>query len=62
MLAILGNGMDHLGVYNFYQTAIRAILLLVVVVLDAFYAMRLKERVSRRAIAGRTSKKPLEAS
>ncbi len=52
-LAVLGNGMNLLGVYNFYQIAIRALLLLVVVVLDAFYVQRLKERVSRRAIAGR---------
>jgi ribose transport system permease protein len=49
-LAILVNGMDLLAVNSFYQTAVRAILLLIVVVLDAFYALRLKERVSRRAI------------
>lgn len=49
-LAILSNGMNLMGVVNFYQLAIRAILLLVVVVLDAFYTTQLRERMTQSAV------------
>lgn len=63
-LAVLGNGMALLAVPTFYQTAIRALLLIVIVVLDASYALRLKQNVSARAVgAGNVAKgSPLKSA
>jgi ribose/xylose/arabinose/galactoside ABC-type transport system permease subunit len=49
-LGVLANGMNLTGVPNFYQIAIRAILLIVIVVVDALYATRLKQNISVRAM------------
>jgi len=50
-LGILGNGMNLLATNNFYQIAIRALLLIGVVLVDATYTRRVKEAVSRHAVS-----------
>jgi ribose/xylose/arabinose/galactoside ABC-type transport system permease subunit len=43
-LGILSNGMDLLGVFTYYQIAIRALILVAVVVIDSFYTARMQAR------------------
>ena len=50
-LGMLSNGMDLLGVYTYYQIAIRAVILIAVVVIDSFYTSRLQDRTRRQAHA-----------
>jgi ribose transport system permease protein len=54
-LGVLSNGMDLLGVFTYYQTAIRALILVAVVVIDSFYGLQLLARARRRAVAGAPS-------
>lgn len=56
-LGVLGNGMNLLGVPNFYQIAIRAILLIVIVVFDALYITRRRQNVYVKAV-GTEEEKP----
>ena len=51
-LGVLANGMDLLGVFTYYQIAIRAVILVAVVVVDSFYTNRVQARARRRAYAG----------
>ena len=46
-LGILSNGMDLLGVFTYYQIAIRALILIAVVVIDSFYTTRMQARARR---------------
>jgi ribose/xylose/arabinose/galactoside ABC-type transport system permease subunit len=50
-LGVLANGMDLLGVFTYYQIAIRAAILVAVVVVDSFYTTRVQARARRRAQA-----------
>jgi ribose transport system permease protein len=51
-LGMLSNGMDLLGVFTYYQIAIRAVILVAVVVIDSFYTNRIQTRARRQAHAG----------
>jgi ribose transport system permease protein len=48
-LGILANGMDLLGVYTYYQIAIRAIILLIAVAVDALYVRVIRDRLAAAA-------------
>ncbi len=50
-LGMLSNGMDLLGVFTYYQIAIRAVILVAVVVIDSFYTSRIQDRARRQAHA-----------
>ena len=50
-LGMLSNGMDLLGVFTYYQIAIRAVILVAVVVIDSFYTSRIQTRARRQAHA-----------
>jgi len=50
-LGMLSNGMDLLGVFTYYQIAIRAVILVAVVVIDSFYTNRIQTRARRQAHA-----------
>jgi len=51
-LGVLNNGMNLLGVHTHYQIAIRAVILIAVVALDALGARLARRRVAARATAG----------
>lgn len=51
-LGVLSNGMNISGVFVYYQVAIRAMIFVSVVILDAFAAFRLRERLRRAAVSG----------
>ena len=48
---MLSNGMDLLGVFTYYQIAVRAVILVAVVVIDSFYTTRVQARARRQAHA-----------
>jgi ribose/xylose/arabinose/galactoside ABC-type transport system permease subunit len=51
-LGVLNNGMNLLGVHTHYQIAIRALILVAVVALDALAARLARRRAAARAVAG----------
>ena len=51
-LGMLTNGMNLLGVHTYYQIAIRALILVSVVALDALGARLARRRAAARAVAG----------
>lgn len=51
-LGILGNGMGMLGIPTFTQLAIRALILIAVVAIDAFYATTIRQRLQRSSAIG----------
>jgi ribose transport system permease protein len=51
-LGVLNNGMNLLGVHTHYQIAIRALILVSVVALDALGARLARRRAAARAVAG----------
>jgi ABC-type xylose transport system permease subunit len=44
---MLSNGMDLLGVFTYYQIAIRAVILVAVVVIDSFYTSRIQSQARK---------------
>lgn len=54
-LTILGNGMNLLSIFNHTQLAIRAIILILVVAIDAIYASVMSTRASRTSAIGAQS-------
>jgi ribose transport system permease protein len=51
-LGVLNNGMNLMGVHTHYQIAIRALILVAVVALDALAARLARRRAAARAVAG----------
>lgn len=51
-LAILTNGLNLLSVFSFYQTGIRALLLIGIVAVDAFYATTVRKRMMEASAIG----------
>jgi len=51
-LTILSNGMDLLGIFTYYQMAIRAIILIFVVAVDAFYVSTVHKRLATASAIG----------
>lgn len=49
-LSILTNGMNLLSVFTYYQLAVRAILFIAVVAVDAFYITTLRKRIARASV------------
>ena len=52
-LGILVNGMNLVGVHTYFQIAIRAMILLIVVIVDAISAMNLRKRLEKQAYGER---------
>jgi ribose transport system permease protein len=55
-LGMLANGMDLLGVYTYYQIAIRAIILLTAVAVDALYVRLIRDRLAVAAAAAQVER------
>ena len=51
-LSILSNGMNLLSVFSYYQMAIRAVILIFVVAVDAFYVTTVRMRLARASAIG----------
>jgi len=51
-LTILANGMNLLSIFTYYQMAIRAIILIAIVAIDAFYATTVRRRLMRASAIG----------
>lgn len=52
-LGVLFNGMNLIGVHTYFQIAIRALILLVVVIIDAVSALNLRKRLEKQAYGER---------
>jgi ribose transport system permease protein len=52
-LGILSNGMNLLSVFTYYQLGIRAIILIIVVAVDAFYISTLNKRLAPASAVGK---------
>lgn len=52
-IGILVNGMNLMGVYTYYQIGIRALILLIVVVIDAISALNLRKKLEKQAYGER---------
>jgi Ribose/xylose/arabinose/galactoside ABC-type transport systems, permease components len=52
-LGILVNGMNLIGVHTYYQIGIRALILLVVVIIDAISAINLRKKLEKQAYGER---------
>lgn len=52
-LGILVNGMNLIGVHTYFQIGIRALILLVVVIIDAISAVNLRKRLEKQAYGDR---------
>jgi ribose transport system permease protein len=62
-LTILGNGMNLLSIFNHTQLAIRAIILILVVAIDAIYANIMSTRAARTsAIGAHASERPASSA
>jgi ribose transport system permease protein len=52
-LGILVNGMNLIGVHTYYQVGIRALILLVVVIIDAISANNLRKKLEKQSYGER---------
>jgi len=50
VLGILSNGMDLLGVFTYYQYAIKGLILIVVVATDSLYVLSLRGKLAKTAV------------